>query len=203
MLPSDFTGSPAGAVRGNVLVGDGQDDATRPRLSLEWVAGAGGAEPGAPALVGQAVSFQRSIRIENDWDIGLDLPPDEAKFALWINRRPARIGVAKIVYFDDVVPDGRLDWSCQGAPCDRVKAVSAEFVLFVETPPACQRDGQPWLRGGYHFFALDGEGGLHPFEPAQALSFTLGDFPPAPSEVTAELRAFTAALRSAWSGNGC
>lgn len=193
MLPSDFSGPPAGAVSGNVLARTGQSDAERPRLSLEWLA------PGS--LVGQPVSYQRSSKLQNDWDIGLDLPAEAAKFELVVGGRRVRIGVAKMVYFDDRVADGRLDWSCRGPACDRVKAVSAQFVLYVDTPPYCQTEGRPAvprLRAGYHYYAFEG-GSLRPLGADEAMSFVLGDRSPGESDPTAELRAFAGALERAWS----
>jgi hypothetical protein len=192
MLPSDFAGPPAGAVSG-VVAGAGQRDAERPRLSLEWL--------GVPALVGQPLSYQRSTRLQNDWDIGLGLPAETVKFDFVVAGRSVRIGVAKMVYFDDRIPDGRLDWSCRGDGCDRVRAVSAQFVLFVDTPPYCQSEGRPAvarLRAGYHYYAFEGSM-LRELGADEAMSFTLTDRAPADSDPTADLRAFAAALERAWS----
>jgi hypothetical protein len=208
MLPSDYSGAPPGAIAGNVVRQTAQRDADRPRLSLEWLAALAPGETG-PALIGQPLTFQRSTKLQNDWDIGLGLPSDEVKFELPLAMRDARIGIGKMVYFDDRMADGRLDWSCTGAGCDRIKSVSAQFVVYVETPPLCQnttaRGAQPRLRAGYHYYSFDG-GVARELAPAEAMSFTLIDRAPADIDLPNDLRAFADALRRAWSfstGDGC
>src|SRR5262245_4399935 len=124
ILPSDFSGPPAGEVSGTVVEGasGAPKDADQPRLSLEWL----NLGPGAPALVGQVLFYQRSEKLKSDWDIGLSTPSESAKFDIVVGSRRVRIAVGKMVYYDDRVPDGRLDWSCATSTCDRVKAVSTQ-----------------------------------------------------------------------------
>src|SRR2546430_13194318 len=128
LLPSDYTGPPAGAVSANVLPGltGVRRDAGHPRLSLEWL------NDSAPQLIAQAASFQRSPKLQHDWDIGLSLPTEAAKFDVQSGTQTARIAVAKMVYFDDSNGTGRIDWSCRDATCNRVLAVSAQYVVFVD-----------------------------------------------------------------------
>ena len=65
MLPADFSGPPAAAVKGNVVTGTGAPEAARPRISLEWL------DDLNLSLVGQSLSYQRSEKLQTDWDIGL------------------------------------------------------------------------------------------------------------------------------------
>jgi hypothetical protein len=198
LLPADFQGPPESEVSGNVLApAAGLKDATRPGLSLEWLSGL---EPGA-GLVGQTVSFRRSSKLEADWDIGVGAPAEGARFdtAAGASRR-VRLGVGKLVYFDDRAADGRLTWDCEATTCDLIKAVSAQIVVYVETPPTCQaREGGPLrsrIAPGYHYFSFEG-GGAHEVG-GTALTFTVTGRPPREADVVAELRAFTATLLRAW-----
>lgn len=202
MLPSDFAGPPASAIRGDVLAPAGSSkDAERPRLSLEWLAGMAPREPGVTSLIGQGLSYQRSVKLQNDWDIGLGLPAEAAKFDSLVAARRVRLGVAKMVYFDDRTGDGRLDWGCRGSACDQVKAVSSEFVLFIESPPYCQgKDGmtaRPRLSPGYHYFRF-ADGQLRELGASEAMSFHLIDRAPVDSDPTPDLDRFVAALLRSW-----
>jgi hypothetical protein len=204
MLPANFSGPPAAAVSGNVLPGTtGNVEAAHPRMSLEWL------DDLNVSLVGQNLTYQRSEKLQTDWDIGLSLPKETAKFERSVNARLIRIGVGKIVYFDDRDGDNRVDWGCRGAGCDRVMAISSQFVLFVERPPYCQAfegaPAKPRLSAGYHYYSFDG-GILRPLGATESLSFTLIDRAPADSDPTAELQAFAEYLVRAWSLNptgGC
>lgn len=200
MLPSDFTGPPAGAVTGTVShgAGAGPRDAARPRLSLEWLA----PFEATRTLIGQPVSYQRSSKLQSDWDIGLGLPAAGARFDAHVGREPVRIAVAKMVYFDDHNGDGRLDWSCRDLPCDTVKAVSAQYVLYVETPPLCRArpdlPPQPRLIAGYHYYTIE-EGGLREASSEESIDFTLLDRSLPESDPTSDLHAFTNLLLRGWS----
>jgi hypothetical protein len=204
MLPGDFAGPPASAVSGNVVaaVGAGTKDAVRPRLSIEWLAGHL-PYPDTPSLIGQPVSYQRSSKLQNDWEIGLQLPTEAAKFVARVGGdSQVRLSVGKMVYYDDRTEDGHLDWSCRGARCDIVKAVSAEFVVFVESPLHCQpHEGGPLrarVPAGYHYFRYE-EGVIAELGDRDAMSFVLTDRSLAESDPTAALRAFTQALLRSWS----
>jgi hypothetical protein len=201
MLPSNYSGPPASAVTGNVVSSaGGSKDAKRPRLSLEWL------DDLNVALVSQSLNYQRSTKLQTDWDIGLTLPEETAKFTARVGNRSVRIGVGKIVYFDDRDNDGKLDWSCQGLLCDRVMAVSTEFVLFVERPPFCQTGTKPkaLLAAGYHYYS-GASGGLREVPASDPLNFTIIDKVPAEAAPTAELQAFAKYLVYIWGLNpdGC
>jgi hypothetical protein len=202
MLPSNFSGPPASAVTGNVVASatGGSKDAAHPRLSLEWLDNINA------KLVSQSLNYQRSSKLQTDWDIGLALPEETAKFDVPVGSRSARIGVGKIVYFDDVDNDGQLDWSCTGAGCDRVMAVSAEFVLFVERPPSCQTTSKPkaLLAAGYHYYS-SASGGLREISPSDPLNFTIIDEAPVDAAPTRELESFALYLKNLWGLNpdGC
>jgi hypothetical protein len=200
MLPSDYAGPPASAVSGNVAATAGTSkDARRPRLSLEWLAGFDGTV--GSSLVSQPLAFQRSAKLQNDWEIGVQFPVEAVRL-----RPPqasgsrARFGVGKIVYNDDRLADGRLDWSCRRSICDLVKSVSAEFVVFVETP-TCQARGDDQLRqrltAGLHYFHFEG-GVITELASGEAMSFIVTDQPPLASDPTGELRAFATALFGSW-----
>jgi hypothetical protein len=203
MVPSNFSGPPAAALKGNVLPGKpGTADAERPRMSLEWL-------DRQQALVGQSLSYQRSDKLQTDWDIGLALPQETAKFNTHVGTSAIRIGVAKIVYFDDRDGDDKLDWSCQGAGCDRVMAISSQFVLFVEKPPYCRSfqggDLKPRLTAGYHYYAFEGDL-LREVPASDPMSFSLIDRQPVDSDPTADLQAFAEKLLQIWFSsldNGC
>src|SRR5207253_7015392 len=105
--------------------------------------------------------------------------------------------------------DDKLDWSCRGARCDRVMALSSQFVLFVEKPPYCQAfEGAPpkaRLAAGYHLYSFDGTV-LRKLTPNDSLSFTIIDQAPADTDPTVDLEAFADALVRVWSLNltsGC
>ena len=192
MLPADFSGPPAAAVKGNVVPSSSAREAVHPRMSLEWL------DDLNLALVGQSLSYQRSEKLQTDWDIGLNLPQEAAKFERRIGSRTVRIGVGKIVYFDDRDGDGKLDWTCQGARCDRVMSISDQFVLFVERPPYCQAfegaPAKPRLAPGYHYYSAD----LRKLAPTEPISFTIIDRSPAETDPTGELQAFALYLLSLW-----
>jgi hypothetical protein len=204
MLPSDYTGPPAGTVTGNVVVPTNVPaataDAAHPRLSLEWLVDRNVTTP----LVTQPVSFQRSVLLQHDWDIGLSLPTDGAKFEVDIARATSKalIGVAKMVYFDDRDGSGRIDWACASDACNHVLAISTQYVVFVDQPPTCgSRPGQLLsknLRTGYHYYTLDG---TYPREmaPTDSMSFVVVQgnqtisAPP-----TTDLRNFADSLIRSW-----
>src|SRR5688572_7209836 len=89
MLPADFSGPPAAAVKGNVVPNSSAREAARPRMSLEWL------DDLNISLVGQSVSYERSQKLQTDWDIGLTLPREAAKFERSVGARSVRIGVGK------------------------------------------------------------------------------------------------------------
>jgi len=203
MLPADFAGPPAAAVKGNVVPNSLAREAARPRMSLEWF------DALNLSLVGQSLTYERSERLQTDWDIGLALPTETAKFESQVGARLVRIGVGKIVYFDDRDGDNKLDWSCQGARCDRVMSISSQFVLFVERPPYCQAfegaPSKPRLTVGYHYYSVD-SGKPREVAATEPISFTIIDRSPAETDPTGELQAFAYYLLSLWQLNptgGC
>jgi hypothetical protein len=209
VLPSDYAGPPAAAVSGNVVGLALEQDAQRPRMSLEWLV----REP-ADTLVGQELSFRRSSRLQHDWDIGLWLPTDDAKFTVQVDAGAgagARIGVAKMVYFDDRNNIGRIDWSCIGPGCNRVLAVSTQFVLYVEQASYCQAPGkagpQPRIAPGFHYFAFDSNSkAMTEQSSSDSMSFAIIDKSPADSLPIPELRDFADQLWRNWhfgSLHGC
>jgi hypothetical protein len=204
MLPADFTGPPATAVTGNVLPGTTVTvEAAHPRMSLEWL------DDINVSLVSQSLSYQRSEKLQADWDIGLNLPKETAKFDRPVGARSVRIGVGKIVYFDDRDGNDQVDWTCRVTRCDRVMAISSQFVVYVERPPYCQSFGgkpaKPRLSAGYHYYSFEG-GVLRLLSPSDPMSFSLIDRTPADSDPTVELQSFVQQLLQVWMSNpttGC
>jgi hypothetical protein len=172
-------------------------------MSLEWL------DDINVSLVGQSLSYQRSEKLQSDWDIGLSLPKETAKFDRPVGARSVRIAVGKIVYFDDRDGNDKVDWSCRDTGCDRVMAISSQFVLYVERPPYCQSfagaPAKPRLSAGYHYYSFEG-GVLRPLSASDPMSFTLIDRSPADSDPTAELQSFAKYLLQLWQSNptnGC
>jgi hypothetical protein len=212
LLPSDYAGPPAATVAGNVLSElPGQRNAKQPAFSLEWltaVAPVGGAIQSS-SLLGQPLQFQRSPR-DHEWNIGVERPAVQARLDLTYASDHVRFSVGKMVYFDDGVRDGRLDWGCVGPACDVVKAVSAEFIVFVERPPTCQPIGggptRPRLAPGFHYYRLDPLGALLEVSPAEPLSFVPTMRTLAESAPAVELLEFARRLMDRWRGSaleGC
>jgi hypothetical protein len=205
MLPSNYVGPPAANVSGVVFFQNATitTDALRPQLSLEWLTTLGNASGGSK-LVGQPLRLKRSERIQSDWDIGLETPIDGVKLpapgvASASSGAGARLGVGKMIYFDDRDGDGRLDWSCTGLgrSCDQIKAVSREFVVFVEAP-VCSRSLRGGATGdrlsaGYHYYRMDGLL-LSELGKGESMSFVLGDRTLADSDPSDELRSFASLL---------
>jgi hypothetical protein len=206
MLPSDYAGPPAATVSGNVL-GELPElrNAQEPAFSLEWLTGSEQINP----LVGQALQFERSDR-HHEWNIGVEQPAARARLDLSQGASDhVRFAVGKMIYFDDGQRDRKLDWKCTGVGCDQVKAVSAEFIVFVERPPTCQpSEGgplRPRLAPGFHYYRFDGAG-LREMPPGEPLSFVPTVRPLAESNPTLELRAFANYLIERWRGTalqGC
>jgi len=203
ILPADFSGPPAAQVSGNVQRGpSATPDAERPKLSLEWLSSFEAREAAAP-LVGQALAYERSPSLDADWNIDLALPAGEAIFEQIVGTRRVRLGVSKVVYYDDRTGDGRLDWSCDGAGCDRVRSVSSEFVVYVDVPPVCPASSgtglRPRLSTGYHYFSFDpASGAILELGAMDSLNFDLVDRAPVAADPTADLRNFTSTLLQLW-----
>jgi hypothetical protein len=209
VLPSDYAGPPAANVTADVLVLGTvtAKDAAQPRLSLEWLASWSGL-PGQSTLIGQPLRFSRSVTLQADWDIGLELPIALAK----LNPGPEaatgglRVGVGKMVYFDDRNGDGRLDWSCQGLACDQAKAVSVEYVVYVEGATACRNattapgalEVNTRPTAGYNYYQLQG-GTIRKLRPGEPMRFLLADRSLPESNPSDELRTFAKVLFSLWS----
>jgi hypothetical protein len=204
VLPPDYPGPAASAVSGNViqgLMGVGRD-AERPRMSLVWLVD----QAVAPALIVQPLSFHRSVKLQHDWDIGLFLPVEgAAQYEVPVDAGAgagARIGVARIVYFDDRDKSETLEWGCVGNGCDRVLAISDQFVLFVDRPSYCLEPGkgaQERLGSGYHYYAFDaGTMTMRQLTAAESMSFTVIDKSPADTIPTQSLVDFSNSIRRAW-----
>ena len=206
MLPSDYSGPPAATVGGNVL---GEQPALRnarePAFTLEWLASNEQSNP----LFSQPLQFARSDR-HHEWNIGVEQPAARARLDLSLAASDdVRFAVGKMVYFDDGIRDGRLDWKCLGVGCDQVKAVSEEFIVFVERPPTCQPLGGGPVRArltpGFHYYRLD-QLELREVAPGEPLNFVPTTRSLADSNPTAALRAFATFLIDRWRGStleGC
>jgi hypothetical protein len=204
ILPSDFSSVPASTLALNVPA------AERPHLALAWLAdpesktsveSVGGLadRQAGQSLIGQSLTYTRTTTLQNDWNIRLGLPVNAVTFDLKVNSHRARVGVAKMVYFDDQKADGQIDWECRGDRCDRIRGISTEFVVFAQTSLPCQRDGQPWptLQAGYQYVAESGQS-LRRLQPYEPVVFVQVDHAPAESTLVSSLRAFTKKLRLLW-----
>jgi hypothetical protein len=204
MLPSDYSGLPAVEVTGTVVQPSGASPAAeRPRLSMEWLDSSG------TSLIGQSISFQRSTKLERDWDIGLLLPADTVKIERAVGTRAVRIAVGKLVYYDDRDRSEHIEWSCRGSGCDRVMAVSAQYVLFVDKPPYCitlEGTGlKTRMSSGYHYFTLSNNT-FREVAATDPMSFTITDLAPPDGDPTAMLQVFANTLFRFWINNlnpGC
>jgi hypothetical protein len=205
MLPSDFSGAPTVEVTGTVVQPPSgpRPAAERPRLSMEWL------DPSGASLVGQPISFQPSTKLARDWDIGLALPADAVKIESQVGQRAVRIAVGKIVYFDDRDRSEHIEWGCRGTACDRVMAVSAQYVLFVDKPPYCiniEGTGlKTRLSSGYHYYTLSNNT-FREVAASDPMSFTITDLAPPDGDPTAMLQVFANTLFRFWSvsfNSGC
>jgi hypothetical protein len=202
MLPADYQGPPAGAVSASVFQIAPVTKVQRPQLSLEWLTNLD-ALPGSNTLTGQPLRFARSPALQTDWDIGLELPIEGAKMERPIGPAATdrvRIGVGKMVYFDDQNGDGRLVWNCRGIGCDQPKAVSNEFVVYVDPMALCALGSDPRRRAvaaGYHYYRFVG-GVPGELEPGDTVSFFLADRSLAESDPSDELRTFARQLLVDW-----
>lgn len=201
LLPSDYAGPPVAEVSGVISAGTPTEKVAQfPELSLEWlsVLDAPKDRSSTSDLAGQSLRFARSNRLDNDWDIGLLRPSDSAKLSFG----QVKFSVGKLVYFDDRARDGRIDWRCAGTGCDLVKAISSEYVVYLEATPVCRtRPGQaarPELTPGFHYFRV--ERGL-PLElrSDESMTFAISDRAPFASDPSTELRNFVGALFRLWS----
>jgi hypothetical protein len=198
MLPSDYAGPPAATVAGNVL--GNERFAINPAFSLEWLTGGNLNAVGQTTgpLLGQPLQFERAER-EHDWNIGVELPASRARLSFAADQ--VRFAVAKMVYFDDNVRDRRVDWACVGSGCDVVKAVSAEFVVFVEQPPTCMPTGggplRPRITPGFHYYRLEPTG-LREISPGEPLTFVPTVRPLAESNPAGDLLEFATYLIERW-----
>jgi hypothetical protein len=200
MLPADYQGPPAGAVGASVYGVELVSKVQRPQLSLEWLTNLD-APSGLNTLTGQPLRFARSPGLQTDWDIGLGVPIEGAKLERPIGptAERVRLGVAKMVYYDDKNGDGRLLWSCRGIGCDQPKAVSNEFVVYVDPVALCALGSTPRgrLTAGYHYFRYEG-GIASELLPGQNVSFILNDRSLAENDPSDELRAFARQLLGEW-----
>ncbi|HEY0711551.1 MAG TPA: hypothetical protein VGF45_02685, partial [Polyangia bacterium] len=176
VLPSDYEGPPLAEVSGVVFAWTPTAKLAKfPVLSVEWLRSLDSVDRSLPdPLAGQPLRFVRSSRLDNDWDIGLLRPTEQAQLTFG----QVKFSVGKLVYFDDRVKDGRLDWRCAGSGCDVVKAISSEYVVFLESTPACgPRAGQsqrPELTEGFHYYRVE-EGFVRELTGKESMSFSITD----------------------------
>jgi hypothetical protein len=204
-VPSDYAGPPAAAVTGNVFGAATDKLARYPMLSLEWLEASDPSTTSSPSprvaeLLGQPLRFVRSQRLDNDWDIDLPLPLAQAKLVRTSASGRVGFSVGKLVYYDDRTQDGRLDWRCSGTSCDVIKAVSPEFVVYLESTPPCRSQVglRPQIDRGFHYYRLE-DGMPQELSHDQPMSFLISDQTPTESDPSAELRAFAEALLQLWS----
>lgn len=111
------------------------------------------------------------------------------------------VGIAKLVYFDDRDGDGKLTWDCPGSPCDDIKAISAEFVVYLERAVSCV-GGAPEavpskdrLARGFNYFEQT-DTSLRRVPRDQDLRFLLRDKPGVWADAPVVLQGFAARLSS-------
>jgi len=210
VLPSDYAGPPASTTTGKVVeLGTvTAKEASRPRLSLEWLTSLSGAQ-GQSSLEGQPLRFSRSPTLQTDWDIGLEVPISSPKL---IDQSDTgtdglQISVGKMVYYDDRNADGRLDWTCRSGTCDLAKAVSYEYVVYVGGTKAC-RNGTGGLEtnsarpaAGYSYYEFQG-GTIRKLNSDESVRFLLADLSLSQSDPSDELRKFARLLLTLWQSLG-
>jgi hypothetical protein len=204
MLPADYQGPPASAISASAFQIAPFKEARLPRMSLEWLTSLD-ASPGSTTLTGQPLRFTRSPAVDTDWDIGLDLPIEGARFERPLGTSAGssvRIAVGKIIYYDDQDNDGRLTWNCRSTiNCDAPKAVSVEFVVYVDATARCAfgagADPRRRVSAGYHYYQYQG-GSIRELPADQPMSFFLADRSLAEYDPSEELRAFANVLLQAW-----
>ncbi|MCG5055273.1 MAG: hypothetical protein KA712_20105 [Myxococcales bacterium] len=200
LLPADYAGPPAAAVGGSVIRSENvlYTEARAPRLSVVWLVTLE-PEGGVGALVGQSLSYRRSQHLQKDWDIGLDVPQSAARLRMNMGTTNAHMAIGKVVYFDDHDGDGLLDWSCSQRDCDQVKAISSEYVVYVNGPVTCETrtanglELTARLSAGFHYFELQEPGPIERPRGAD-LRFVIEDRPAAAADPTPGLQSFTRAL---------
>ena len=198
LLPSDYAGPPAANVTGNIWEQMPNARFARyPVFTVEWLGTLEAGNPGEPsALHGQQLRYALAPDLERNL-LNLDLVFPEAPAQLEAGR--FRFSVGKLVYFDDLVRDGRVDWRCTGGSqvCDVVKAVSDEFVVFLQSVPTCRaRPGavpRTTLTQGFHYFRIE-NGQLRELGQHEAVSFTINDRSPVESDPSDSLHSFVDVL---------
>lgn len=204
MLPADYQGPPATEV-GGIVVRQGNiayTEAADPRFSVEWLNAKQG-ELGGMSLLSQPVSFTRSQHLQKDWDLGIDLPKGAAQIRINFGTDSAKVAIGKLVYFDDKDGDRQLDWNCTRLQCDQVKALSAEFVVFLDQPLTCagkSTGGNKKTRfaSGFHYFRLEGTS-VQEISMDSDLQFELDDTPAGWANPTAQLQRFALQFQRAYS----
>lgn len=204
LLPADYQGPPAAEVGGSV-VRQGNisyTEAGTPRFSVEWLNATEAESSGTP-LLSQTVSFTRSQHLQKDWDLGIDLPKGAAQIRINFGTNSAKVAIGKLVYFDDKDGDRQLDWNCTRPQCDQVKALSAEFVVFLDQPLTCAgktpgANKKTRFAGGFHYFRLEGTS-VQEISADLDLQFELSDTPAAWANPTAQLQRFALQFQRAYS----
>ena len=208
ILPSDYAGPPAAMLSGVVFQGPvAPREASQPRLSLEWLTDFEAA-PGQSTLVGQPLRFSRSVKLQNDWDIGLDVPIDGAKLPAeegTLSSERVRVGVGKMVYFDDRNGNGRLDWTCRTGVCDQAQAISYEYVVYVEGGIKCRSAGVTGANSesygrpstGYNYYRFENSS-IRTVPAGEPMNFLMTDRSLPDSDPSDELRSFARLLLGLW-----
>lgn len=210
-MPASYEGPAAAEVGGSVVrsATAAFTEAEAPRFSLEWLNAA--PRPNETSLHAQTVGFARSAQIQKDWDLEFAVPRQDAKMSLNFGSSSVNLAIGKLVYFDDRDRDGRVNWQCGGSECDQVKAMSEEFVVFLDQPLTCTTttaDGvqkRTRLAGGFHYFQWLGTS-VKEVSGNQDLRFELADTPASWVDPTTALQRFTQQLQRAYTAGslgGC
>ena len=212
LLPADYAGPSAIATGGTVVRGrDGAYvEAQNPRLNVLWWADVGsGADP--LKLLTQPVAFQRSQQLKKDWDIGIAAPLVAARVRRNVGNSDPPLAIGQLIYFDDRDGNGKLDWTCTGSGCDEIKAISRQFVVYLDHDVLCNSaspsggEGKAGLGAGFHYFAHN-DGGFEESPLHGDLEFVLSEAAPRWSDYVAALSSLAHHLTRAYRVNaldGC
>jgi hypothetical protein len=187
----------------------GYIEARNPQLSVLWLADVDHATA-SPKLLAQPVAFRRSQQLNKDWEIGMAEPLESAKIRRNVGASNPPLAIGQMVYFDDGNGDGEFTWSCKGRSCDEIKAISSEFVVYLDQPVICASksllgvEAMP-LAAGFHHFTWDGTS-IEERPLNRDLQFILHESPPPSGQYMADLKNFAQQLTRAYQLNalgGC
>ena len=218
LLPADYDGPAAAEVGGSVVrtTNASFTEASAPRFSIEWLQAAPNGKDSLEEeqdgrLYGQTVAFTRSAQLRKDWDLEFAVPRPAAKIRLQLGAGSTELAIGKLVYFDDKNGDGRVNWGCARSDCDQVKAMSEEFVVFLDQPLTCTAstlDGvekRTRLSSGFHYFQWPG-GSVKEVNVEDDLRFELADTPASWVDPTTSLQRFMQQLQRTYGASalgGC